>query len=80
MLAETSAISGSKTRNPHYAAPPPSRLSIRRVYGDQFDKATAAAIDEMVGRENRARSWVVSDLVVASLKRSGARRASDRAA
>lgn len=40
--------------------------------GIKFDKATAAAIDEMVRRENRARSWVVSDLVVEGLKRLGA--------
>lgn len=73
MLTETSAISGSKS--PETRATPRRRPRVSQYdvfMGIKFDKATAAAIDEMVRRENRARSWVVSDLVVEGLKRLGA--------
>ena len=72
MLAETSAIPGSinpETRTTPRRRPRVSQYAV--FMGIKFDKATAAAIDEMVRREDRARSWVVSDLVVASLSALG---------
>ena len=66
MFSETSA-------NPSVTPRRRPRVSQFNVFmGVKFDSATAAAIDEMVRREGRARSWVISDLVVASLKRLGA--------
>ena len=65
MLAEPSANpSATPRRRPRVS-------QYDQFMGVKFDKATAAAIDEMVRREGRARSWVISDLVVASLNRLG---------
>lgn len=66
MLCETSTTpSITPRRRP--------RVSQFNVFmGVKFDSATAAAIDEMVRQEGKARSWVISDLVIASLKRLGA--------
>ena len=75
MLGETQANRGAKRPARPRLSKYPVAVAVR------FETATAEAVDELVRREGKTRSWVISDLVAASLQRLGMlAEPSDRAA